>query len=308
MKTAYLKYLFLMLVAGFAYQCSVEETTDDSATSPSSGGGTGDDDDTDTDSDSDDCSYLANTTETSNENTYGCYTLDRDTSSCEDDRTAQGLSGFWLNFSCRVTLTVSGSDVTIAFDSQPDYKSYYWEDDSSCYEDADLSDRSEGFFKIEAQTISMTVPMSASTNDQDSSVIGGVIGVAASGVSIYGNTAAPGDNIYEEVATFDLCDAHTDGTGRYHHHTEPTPMSYLDDRFIGVFMDGYPIYGRYEYDTETAPSDLDDYGGHTGLTPDSTSTPVYHYHVNYQTDGTDNAYFISAGTMNGTLGTCSGCE
>src|SRR5262245_41867604 len=37
--------------------------------------------------------------------TAGCARLDRDTSSCDVDRAALGLAGFWRRMSCRVTLS-----------------------------------------------------------------------------------------------------------------------------------------------------------------------------------------------------------
>src|SRR5690606_12512895 len=61
------------------------------------------------------CTLTDNTTETS-QSSNGCYLLTRDTTSCQASRTAQGLSGFWLKFSCRVTLTKNGSDVIITTD------------------------------------------------------------------------------------------------------------------------------------------------------------------------------------------------
>ena len=73
--------------------------------------------------------------------------------------------------------------------------------------------------------------------------------------------------------------------------------------------DGYPIYGRKDPDG-SLPT-LDPYGGHTGVTLESPSTPVYHYHVNEQTStnpGTlgQKQWFLTTGTFRGTPGTCSG--
>src|SRR4051794_26755874 len=55
-----------------------------------------------------------------------CSLLTRDVTSCKASREAQGFTGTnWMNFSCRVTLTLSGGNVTIVTDSQPDYSSTY---------------------------------------------------------------------------------------------------------------------------------------------------------------------------------------
>lgn len=108
-----------------------------------------------------------------------------------------------------------------------------------------------------------------------------IVGIAVNGVAIFGNYAAPGDDIYTEARTFDRCGAHPQGGGVYHYHSEPYAITNDDDRFAGVMLDGYPIYGRKDADG-TYPQNLDAYGGHTSATPDSL-TATYHYHVNSQT-------------------------
>ena len=74
-------------------------------------------------------------------------------------------------------------------------------------------------------------------------------------------------------------------------------------------MDGYPVYGRRDADLSMPV--LDDRGGHTSVTPDS-SVPVYHYHINLQTSTTPGTmgqmvWFITKGTYAGVPGTCGGC-
>lgn len=132
----------------------------------------------------------------------------------------------------------------------------------------------------------------------------GVVGVARNGVAIFSNAASPPDNIYDEVATFDKCEGHPAGT-MYHYHIEPPSISSSDAYFVGVMRDGHPIYGRYDEGAVTPT--LDSEGGHTGTTLDSSSA-IYHYHVNYQTDSTDEAYFVTSGTYKAAPGTCSGCN
>lgn len=257
------------------------------------------------------CHLIDNTTETGSANSLGCYRLTRDVSSCQASRTAQGLSGFWLNFSCRVTLTKSGSNVVITTDSRPDTKSHYFASTSQCYEAFSAAGRFKNPNTLSAQSIVMTVPYTATPASSPSSVNGATIGIAVNGVSIFGNFAAPGDNIYEEADSFDKCEGHPQNSGVYHYHSEPTSITQTGSNpaasaFVGVMRDGYPVYGRLDADGSTPT--LDASGGHTGTTVDSPSTPVYHYHVNYQTDGTDSAYFISKGKWYGNIGTCSGCN
>ena len=57
------------------------------------------------------------TTQTAVVSPSGCHVLTRDTSACAAARTAQGLSGFWLKFSCLVSLSKStqgGAEVVMA--------------------------------------------------------------------------------------------------------------------------------------------------------------------------------------------------
>lgn len=252
------------------------------------------------------CSLLVNTSEAASKNTYGCAIVTRDTSSCSAARTAQGLSGYWLKFSCRVTLTKSGTNVEMATDSQPDTRSQYFASTDACYEAFSATGRKTNPNSIGVSSIKVTVPMSGTKAASNTAVSGATLGLAISGVSIFGNFAAPGDDIYAESETFDKCEGHPQNTGLYHYHSEPTSITQTDSAFVGVMRDGFPIYGRLDADGSTPT--LDAAGGHTGTTVDSTTTAVYHYHVNLQTNGTSSAYFISKGYYAGTVGTCTGCN
>ena len=137
------------------------------------------------------------------------------------------------------------------------------------------------------------------------------MGVGLNGVPLFSNNAAPPDDIYLEVRTFDRCGAHPTNTGAYHYHSEPYSITYDDSNFIGVLRDGYPVYGRREPDGVTLPT-LDSFGGHTAPTIDS-ATPVYHYHLSLQTSdastsaGTQ-AWFIMTGRFRGSILPCASCQ
>jgi hypothetical protein len=251
---------------------------------------------------------LADDTSEGAQSSNGCHLLTRDTSSCEASRTAQGLSGFWLKFSCRVTLTKSGSTVTITADSQPDYTSPYFATTNSCYSEGFPTGRAANPNTLAPQNLSITVPYSPTAVGGTTGIAMpmGVIGVALNGVAIFSNAAAPGDSIYAEVATFDKCEGHPAGT-KYHYHTEPTTASDGDENFIGVMRDGFPAYGRYDSGGVTPTLNMASTGAHLGTTVDSPSTAVNHYHVNLQTSGSDSAYFITSGYYLGTAGSCTGC-
>jgi hypothetical protein len=254
------------------------------------------------------CSLTNNTTEGA-VSSNGCALLTRDTSSCQASRTAQGLSGFWLKFSCRVTLTKTGSNVILTSDGQPDHKSAYFSKTNACYAEGFPTGRSANPNTLATQSISMTVPYSPSTTggSTGTAMSMGTVGLAINGVAIFSNAAAPGDNIYTEVATFDKCEGHPAGT-KYHYHTEPTTATNSDANFIGVMRDGFPIYGRYDSGNVTPTLNLASTGGHSGTTVDSPSSAVNHYHVNLQTSGANSAYFITSGYYMGTAGSCTGCN
>ena len=254
------------------------------------------------------CTLTDNTTQTT-VSSLGCYMLTRDTTSCQSSRTTQGLSGFWLKFSCRVTLTKSGANVIISSDGQPDHKSPYFSSSNACYESGFPSGRYANPNTLGSQSITMTVAYAptAGSGSVGTAMGMGAVGIALNGVAIFSNAAASPDNIYDEVYTFDKCEGHPAGT-KYHYHTEPPAISNSDDYFIGVMRDGFPIYGRSEYGGGSPTLNKASGGGHLGLTLDSPSANVNHYHVNMQSSGASSAYFITSGYYIGTAGTCTGCN
>lgn len=240
-----------------------------------------------------------NTTPTSTA-TGGCALLDRDTSACQASREAQGLSGAWLRFSCRVTLSVSNGVVTLSSDGQPDYASNYFPTSSACY--AAYAPAFPDPNQIAAQSLSVHASL---TPDASAQAMGlGPVGMALNGVALFDNQAAPGDDIFRESGSFDECQGHPQQQGMYHYHSEPYALSSDDARLIGVLRDGYFVYGRRDADG-SVPTDLDAAGGHVGTTPDSPSTPVYHHHLNLETStnaGTagQQVWFITTGQYAGT--------
>ncbi len=127
-----MKYRVLagLTLAGIATAFACGKPEDSKPTDSS--GGTGSSGTTNTDGT---CALTNNTTVTSTTNSLGCPLLTRDVSSCAASRTAQGISGAWLKYSCRVTLTKTGSNIVVATDGLPDYKSPYFTSSDACYTD-----------------------------------------------------------------------------------------------------------------------------------------------------------------------------
>jgi hypothetical protein len=190
--------------------------------------------------------------------------------------------------------------VRLQSDSLPDYKTDYFQSNHACY--TSLGSKLNPN-RIVTQNISVYVPLSPTTTP---SPMGGAnVGVALNGITLFGNMAAPGDDIYLESATFDRYQGHPQQSGVYHHHSEPYSISYDDANFIGVLKDGYALYGRRDINTTELPT-LDEYGGHTGVTVDSNAAAVYHYHTNLQTStaetskGKQEWFLTKGGTYRGS--------
>ena len=259
------------------------------------------------------CPYTVNTEATSVVASNGCVVRARDTSSCRAAREAQGITGAWLKFSCRVTLTkitVNNQPfVQLSSDNRPDYKSLYYGSGDACYE----ADNTRSFpdpNNIAAQSIVMAAPLNPTTGNGTRPVPGSGIGMAIDGIELFSDYAAPGDDIYQEAGSFDRCQGHPQNSGVYHHHAEPYSITQDDDALVGVMRDGYFVYGRKDPDG-SGPGEQSGglsapYYGHVGVTVDSPSTPVFHYHVHYETNGTESEYFITPQTYYGTVvGNCT---
>lgn len=255
-----------------------------------------------------DCALTADTTETATVSSAGCHVLERDASACAEMRKAAGLIGHWLLFSCRVSLSVSGGVVKAAADGQPDYESNYFPASNTCHADFPGGVQNPNTIMPKSYVIQFPAAPDTASHPMMGSA---VVGLAVNGVPIYGNFAAPGDDIFKEAMTFDKCHGHPQMQGAYHYHAEPHAISNDDAAFIGVMRDGYPIYGRKDKDG-SYPA-LDAFGGHTGVTADSGGAAVYHYHVNEQTStspGTagQKQWFLTTGTFRGTPAACGSCN
>ncbi len=257
---------------------------------------------------SEDCILTANTSPTSIA-TNDCTLLGRDTSPCMESRMSAGLTGLWLEFSCRVTVTPTTIDgkqhVRLQADSQPDYPSNYFPEDHPCYRAYVPPEPNPN--TIFPRSIVMDVPVIPDTSIQP--MPPGTVGLSLNGIPLHSNRAAQGMDIYIAALSYDQCAGHPTAMDVYHYHSEPYSISYDDANFIGVMRDGYAVYGRRDPDG-SIPT-LDDVGGHTGPTLHSAS-PVYHYHVNLQTSSSPDSmgqthWFITKGIYYGSPGPCTGC-
>lgn len=114
----------------------------------------------------------------------------------------------------------------------------------------------------------------------------GIIGLTRTGVAIFNPLNSDGLNAVagSGAETFDRCDGHADRRGTYHYHKIPDSCLYRGDvdEFIGVALDGFPIYGpKVSYQvTDLTSLDLDRCHG-------TNRSGQYRYHVT-----TDFPYFL----------------
>lgn len=115
------------------------------------------------------------------------------------------------------------------------------------------------------------------------------IGLALSGTPIFSD--APSIQHTGHMPALDTCGGHVDPGGWYHWHANSSDIEAvftetgvvadcaLPQNSAALFayaFDGYPIYGSLEADGDT-PDDLDNCGGHDGVTVNGDET--YHYHT-----------------------------
>jgi hypothetical protein len=231
----------------------------------------------------------------------------------------------WIqnSFTC-VTVSVSGSNYVFKTTSVPTYKSIYWGTSSAGYESTmyvnSTKTNAANPNSIKSQNITITVPSDPTTSGAPATGFG-AIGVAANGIVIYNDQAAPGDTLATEYYTFDTAQGHPTNTGAYHYHVDPPKITTGNSAaFVGIALDGYLIFGKTHDTTATANSTFS--LGSTSSSTACTSFPTIipsswsqaanytsarttagnarHYHVN---SGTEVNGIILSGKYIGTAGT-----
>lgn len=203
-------------------------------------------------------------------------------------------------YSDDVDFVIGDQTITITTKDLPDHTSVYYPTNNPLYENYTQNDDSE-FVKnpgeIGEQNIVFTIPRfpAEATNHVSQGL--GPMGVAVNSVVFFNQQAAPGDDIFNEIKTFDQYEGHP-AQDMYHYHIEPIWLTENlgADAFLGLLADGFPVYGPMENGAELMTADLDDYHGHfhsTAEFPDG----IYHYHV------TDDFPWINGDAYYGTKGT-----
>ena len=215
---------------------------------------------------------------------------------CSSATSPSGSTGnapsVYQKFSSAVTVKVEGSTIVLTSNGVPDHPSPYFNTSNPLYE-APSPGMTVNPNRISTQSFVIRVPLSpASATASDTPM--GPIGMATNGVAIFNQYAAGTQPVASEFPTFDRFNGHPQQTGVYHYHIEPVWLtSSSKSAFLGVLLDGFPVYGP-EDAGGAAPAGLDSCNGHSHATADFSSG-IYHYHV------TVNTPYIS-GCFRGTPG------
>ena len=183
-----------------------------------------------------------------------------------------------------LTITVEDEYVIIESGNLPDHKSMYYDQSNDLYEsyeEPDNPDFKKNPNSIEVQDFVYKIPRFPVEATQKETTPMGPMGVAVNSVAFFNQQAAPGDDILDELNTFDQYEGHPAQSGDYHYHIEPVWLTEdeLDkESFLGLLLDGFPVYGPEEDGVVLTNDDLDDYHGHIGATAEFPNG-IYHYHI-----------------------------
>jgi hypothetical protein len=199
-----------------------------------------------------------------------------------------------------VSYAVNGSTVTFTTTDLPNHTSPYWDASHSLYEAYNGANTSwnQNPGSIGEQNITFTLSLNPKESAIKSATPMGPIGISRNGVVFFNQYAAGGAPLTGEINSFDQWLGHPAGT-QYHYHIEPTHLTttFGDNAFLGLLLDGFPVYGPVENGSTITNADLDDYHGHTSVTADFPYG-IYHYHITNEDPYLNgNGFFGTAGTV-----------
>lgn len=200
-----------------------------------------------------------------------------------------------------LVVTVKEDVIVIESTNEPDHKSMYYNENNALYEgyeEPDNPDFKKNPNRIETQDFVYTIPRYPAEATTKETTPFGPMGVSVNSVAFFNQNAGPGDDILEELNTFDQYEGHPAQGGDYHYHIEPIWLTQElgDDALLGLLLDGFPVYGPKENGKTLTNDDLDDYHGHVSATAEFPDG-IYHYHV------TDDLPWINGDGFYGTPGT-----
>ena len=199
-----------------------------------------------------------------------------------------------------ISYSVSGSTVTFTTTDLPNHTSPYWDASSPLYEDYNglNSNWNQNPGSIGEQQITFTMTLRPAEALNKTATPMGPIGISRNGVVFFNQYAAGGAPLTGEINSFDQWLGHPANT-TYHYHIEPKYLTetYGAEAFLGLLLDGFPVYGSLENGATITNADLDDYHGHTSATSDFPNG-IYHYHITNEDPYLNgNGFFGTAGSI-----------
>jgi hypothetical protein len=222
--------------------------------------------------------------------------------SCSNETTttisSENLPDVLKKFSSNVMISEDGNHYIFVTNDIPNHNSPYFTDHRyEAYNGSNTNFHSNPN-RITEQNITLKIPKNPQKASTNRSTELGPIGISVNGVVLYNQFAGPNQPLTNEIDSFDQYNGHPQQQGQYHYHVEPTYLTSQNgrDAFIGLLLDGFPVYGPVENGTLVDGNTLDDYHGHSHATSDFPEG-IYHYHI------TGNDPYINGGTYYGTPGT-----
>ena len=256
------------------------------------------------------------TGDNTDDNTGGDTTSEpgRTVANCETN-IADDVPAFYKKYFRCVTITMDGDSVVIESEGLPPHASFYYETSHENY--TPFVSQGDGFYQnpntIETQNIRMTIGSNPRVRGLtiDGSLVDGVVGtsqdeygmgtqgVALDSVALFNPLAAPGDDIEDELYSFDPYFGHPQNRGTYHYHTTSMgPLEVLEAagltssttpgqatiEMYGIMCDGTLVLGCTELNGDVPNSDnFDSQNGEAHDIVDEEGTVHftnrYHVHI-----------------------------
>jgi YHYH protein len=209
---------------------------------------------------------------------------------------AASLPSVYSRFGNGVQVSMDGQTVVLRTTDLPDHPSPYWGTGNPNYE-APQAGMTVNPNRIASQVIVLRVPASPSAATPSDTPLG-PIGIATNGVVLFNQYAAGRMPLTNEIFSFDRYNGHPSPSNQYHYHVEPLWLTAKGKgSFIGVLLDGFPVYGPQE-ETGGAPASMDTCNGHSHATADYPQG-IYHYHIVSAPPYISGCFHGAAGTVAG---------
>jgi len=197
--------------------------------------------------------------------------------------TGTDISPIISKFNSNITISQDGDFYVIESDGLPNHGSPYWPVANPLYEayNGTNPNWNQNPNTIASQNFTFRIPRYVTSDSSPDATSLGAIGIAVNGVAIFNQYAGPNNApLTNEINSFDQNAGHPQNSGIYHYHIEPLALTSMlgQDAFIGLLLDGYPVYGPLENGITVTSADLDVYHGHAHATADFPSG-IYHYHI-----------------------------